>query len=282
MVSLASSSRPHGLSWLPDNLRVNAEPIQVYLLSPCAAEHVAAEGIPSAELFLLGRLDGKQLARSRDGDYLLRLHVDFGGAVEAAAVWGSAPIELRPTMRSSDAYLIPAGWLDRARLHGGYVLDESGNPDGYTELTETPVVLRCANGQHGVDGLPNDVVPWPRIRALRAFALLPGPTGDALGDHVPLYRSRPSVRPGLRLVQLRLDSGAAIDARTSARFLTPDPLVRCRLGELVNAGIDLMLPRASYGHARVTRIFEAGHDEWHTIASRVNLSLAAVLSAPVA
>ena len=103
----------------------------------------------------------------------------------------------------------------------------------------------------------------PRRRAItKAYAVIPGATGEPLGDLVRLHQRRPGAVAGQRLVQLRLDGGQAIDVVASVARLARLTAVRSRLDDLRAAGTAFVLPCRSYDRAVVTAVFDPDGDGW--------------------
>ncbi|WP_433388613.1 hypothetical protein [Micromonospora sp. KLBMP9576] len=249
--------RWHGIPWFPDRPHVNPEPIRLHI--PCAwsPERVAVEGLPSPELSLVGWLDGRQAARSSTGNHMVAVSVEPGAALDLTRTGEGLPADLRHLSRSSGAYLLPGGWLDRVRLLDGYTADGAGR-FRRCDVPAITLTLRCTGARHGTDGLPHDVVRWPR-KASTAYAVVAGPPD---GDLLAIHQRRPAVRQGHRLVRFRVEPGYAIDVTATAARLAPLSSVRTRLADLRASGVELMLPRKAFGRVPVTRVFEASGRAW--------------------
>ncbi|GAB7042450.1 MULTISPECIES: hypothetical protein [Catenuloplanes] len=268
-------SRRHGVRWLPDLPEVNAEPIRLWVTCAWTPQRVAVEGVPSANLFLMGALDGERLARDNPQKHLLCLRVEAGAAVDLGRV-EDVPADLKHLAAESGTFLLPAGWLDQARLSAGYRIDEDGRPVEHAELPENPVVLRCTGARHGTEGLPNDVVTWPKSdRGGGAWALLPE---KPEGDFLPLHPKRPAVRAGHRLVHVQVPANRAIDVTASATGLVGLTSVRSRLPELVAAGVSLLLPKRSWERTRVDQVLQVENERWKHSAKGIDLPLASLLT----
>ncbi|MEV7986825.1 hypothetical protein [Micromonospora sp. NPDC085948] len=273
----APGGRPHGLRWLPERPEVNAEPVRLWLASPWSPRRVAIEGVPSANLFLVGDLDGERVARAHPYQHLLCLRVEAGGLVDLDRV-GDLPAGHLGT-RPAGTFLLPAGWLDQARLRAGYDVDDDGRPQEETELPGSAVVLRCTGARHGTDGLPDDVVRWPGgARGAGAWALVPDSPVESPDDFLPLHQRRPPVRDGHRLVRLRLVAGEAIDTRASAAALSALTSVRSRLPELVAEGVTLLLPQGCYDGARVDQVLHADGGRWRQRTKGIDQPLSSFLA----
>ncbi|GAB2943682.1 hypothetical protein GCM10027280_35420 [Micromonospora polyrhachis] len=278
LVSPARNTRPHGVRWLPERPGVNAEPIRLWIISEWSPQRVAAEGAPAADLFLLGILDGERLARSHPLRHLICLRVEAGGAVDLSQADVDIPADLRHLVTSSETFLLPAGWLDQARLQAGYLVDEAGHPQQYAELPGTPLTLRCTGARHGTDGLPNEVVRWPRTaRGARAWAVIPESPAALDGDYLTLHQRRPPVVPGQRLVQLHVGTNRAIDVAASAAGLAGFTSVRSRLPELLANGVSMLLPRRSFERTTVNRVLFADEGTWRERAKHIDLPLSSLI-----
>jgi hypothetical protein len=268
----ARAGRRHGVRWLPDNPEVTAEPVRLWLTCEWSPERVTKDGVPSSNLYLIGHLDGERLARENPRRHLIGVRVEAGGAVDLTRL-PDVPAELR----HQAAYLLPAGWLDQARPQVGYSVDDEGRPGERTELPANPITLRCTGARHGADGLPNEVVPWPRNdRGNGAWALLPeGPAPDV--DHLELHQRRPDVTGGHRLVHLLVGAGRAIDVPASAAGLIDLASVRSRLPELVANGMNLLLPRRAWDRSRVDQVLRVDGGKWRQVAKGIDLPLSSLM-----
>lgn len=279
MVQAARGSRAHGVTWLPERPDVNAETFELYVPVALPAARVAADGLPTAELFVVGQLDADRLRSAHYGAAVLRVSVAPGGAVAATGLADTAPPDLRHLLRGVDSYLLPAGWLDRVQLTQGWTPAGPGEWQPQPDLPPAALLLRCSGARHGVDGLPNDVVRWPAgRRTVTGYAVLPATAGPD-GDHLAVTDSRPAAPAGpARLVQLRIEPGQAIDVAASAGRIAPLTAVRSRLVTLNAAGVEVLLPPRSYDRVTVTRVYGAEGGRWVLRARRVELPLATLLA----
>jgi hypothetical protein len=271
----------HGVEWIPQGPLVNTDPVRLWISCPWPPGRAAVEGVPAANLFLTGQLDGVRVARTTPGEHLLCLQVDAGCAIDLSRI-DEVPSEVRrrfgATADLAGCFLLPAAWLDQVRLVAGYPVDGDGRPGDPVELPGEPVSLRCADAEHGVDGLPDEVVRWPGdgLTGQVAWVLLPEEPGAPVGDCLEAWLQPPPVRVGHRLASVRLDAGAAVDVPASAASLAGLVSVRSRLPDLLVSGVDLLLPSASYDRARVDLILYADGGRWQPQASRVDLPLSAL------
>ncbi|MGW5556460.1 hypothetical protein ACWER9_04440 [Micromonospora sp. NPDC003944] len=273
----ARGSRPHGVRWLTERPEVNAAPVRLWLSSPWPAQRVAVEGVPSANLYLVGHLAGGPLARNAPQRHLLCLRVEAGGAVDLGRVGADLPADLRH-QATEGTFLLPAGWLDLARLQVGYRVDETGQPRDPVELPAHPLTLRCKGARHGADGLPNEVVFAPRGGRLWAVVPdRPDTTGPA-ADLLVLLARRPAVRDGHRLVRLQVAANRAVDVPASAAVLAGLTSVRSRLPELVADGVTMLLPSRYYDRTIVDRVLHAENGRWRHRAKGIALPLSSLIA----
>ncbi|SDT66593.1 hypothetical protein [Actinoplanes derwentensis] len=274
----ARGDRPHGIGWLPAVPEVNAEPLQLWLACPWPPQRVPVEGVPAANLFLIGALDGERVARANPAKYLLSLRVEAGGAVDLGRVTG-VPADLGPQVSEPGTFLLPAGWLNQARLRAGWRIGADGRPHEHTDLPADPVVLRCTGARHGADGLPDEAVHWPRgERGGGAWAVLPETPAPTAGDSLPLLSRRPAVRPGSRLVHLRVEAHQAIDVPATAAAMAGLTSVRSRVPDLVADGVTLLLPKQAWDRTRVDQVLYADDGKWRQRSKGIDLPLSSLLA----
>jgi hypothetical protein len=218
----------------------------------------------------LGRLADRRSPGGSAGAYLLRVRVEPGGAVDVVASSARPPSDVRHLLNLTDVYLLPAGWLTRAYVVAGFRVDGDGRTSEVEVFPSTPLTIRCADARHGVAGLPNDVERWPRSRlrsSVSMYALL-GQPGDPTPDWLELHRRRPPVTEDVTLVEISVGRSQAIDLAATAALLAPFSSVRSRTEELRRQGVDLILPRRSYGRVEVVRAFRSDKRRWRAIAAR--------------
>jgi hypothetical protein len=252
---------PHGVDWLPERPLVNAAPVDLYLVSSLAPHRAAELGVPAPDLYLPARLFPRPVHPPNPSGYLLRVHVQRGGAVDLSEVGVHVPAKIQHLVGVSGVYLLPAGWLDRATIRASAVLHPDGEPGQEQPVPDAPLLLRCAGAGHGVEGLPNEASRWPRHRASRAYALMPDHAVSLPSGWLVLHQHRPPVRPGHQLLQVRVPRQRAIDLRATATRLAPLRSVRSRLDHL-GADVQLILPRRCYDKVSVLRVLRPVKGSW--------------------
>jgi hypothetical protein len=273
----ARRERLRGIPWLPPRPPVNTEPFELYVRTDGPPAAASADGVPSPDLFLLGELVPPAPRLDAPPGHLLRVRVGRGAAVDLAAADQHVPPTLYLSFAGRDVFLLPAGRLDRVRVLEGYALDQSGEPVPLDVPGTGAVRLRCAGAPHGVDNLPGDAPRWPDKGPATAYALFP-PAVWADSGGLGLYRRRPPVRRGHRLLELRIERGDAINVRACARELAPLRLVRPTAAELRAVRIDLVLPPRHFDRATVTQVLAARRRRWRPVAARASRPLSDLLN----
>jgi hypothetical protein len=266
----ARSAAPHGIAWLPPQPQVNQEEVNLFVACPGDPGQVVAEGIPSPYLLLLGHLDRDRLAARAGVEHLVQVTVAPGGAVDVAATEVVPPRPLRAALADRDVYLLPAGWLDRVRLVAAFRVAPGGWARPQLRFAHEPALLRCADAAHGVPGLPGEVERWPRgrLRTTVTGYLLVGPDERAgLGDARRLYQRRPDPVDGGWLLEVRVGRGRAIDVAATAGHLAGLTSVRTRLPHLVAAGVEYLVPVASYPTVAVEHEYRGVGGAWQRVSS---------------
>jgi hypothetical protein len=255
-----------GPEWLPRGLRVNADPVELFVASATPPKVAVLDGVRSGHLFVVGRLDPCRAADELGRGYLLRVRAEPGAAVDLVASNVRVPEHAAGMFAPNDAFLLPAGWLGRVWVQSGYGIAAGGVLHSFGRLPEAPLTIRAGGASHGVDGLVNEVERWPRKRigagTTTAYAIIPPVGGEPVGDGVALRVQIPAVRRDYRLVELRVAAGAGIDVTRSALALKPFPSVRTALGGMLSDDITLILPRGSFASTPVARVFEAAKTGW--------------------
>jgi hypothetical protein len=260
--------RPHGIAWLPPAPQTNSETFDLYVECAVDPERALADGIPSGRLFLLGHLGRDRLAARTSAGHLLQVRVRPRGAIDVGACETAVPRSLAEPLSDSDVYLLPVAWLGRCRAVAAIRVDGGVQPSWHQFPEPRPLLVCCSGAEHGVPGLPTEAVRWPRRSlpaAVTRFAPLSEDAPDRLGPWLPLHRDRPAPATDRRIVQLRVDRGRAIDVAATAAQLARLSQLRSAAGELVAAGVDLLLPAVSYPYTTVLRAFRGDGKGWQPV-----------------
>ncbi len=254
---------PHSVHWLPPEPVVNSRPIDLYLWTPVASDVVEGWGLPSADLFLLAGLDPLRLADRRRDGYLLRVLAPEHTAVDLHEHGRDAPATVQQRLQEMGCtHLVPLAWMADLRVTARFDLDGRGGITARTDLGAGALAIRFEGAEHGVPGLPNEVVHWPD-KGQRADS----PTYLMLSDvdlldqsilqrgYISLSRRRPSVDNNRQVVELRIRKRRAIDVPATLNTLAGLPVVG-RLHDFV--GLDLLLSEHDLGDAVLARIWRNG------------------------
>lgn len=253
---------PHGVSWLPADPVVNARPIDLYLWTPLATDQIEGWGLPSADLFLLAGQDPLRLAGRRPHGYLLRVRAPENAAVDLLEHAKHAPAGVQQRLLDTGStHLLPLVWLKDLRVTARFDLDGDGGVRARHDVGAGELAIRFEGADHGVPGLPNEVVHWPD-KGQRAdapsYLLIPDTEQDPRVIHrgyVHLSRRKPALEDGHRLLEVKVRRRRAIDVPATLDNLTGLPVVG-RMHDFV--GLDLLLPEPDLTKAVVTKIWRQG------------------------
>ncbi len=269
----------HGIYWLADRPKVNAEAVELYVVAGCPPEQAFTTGVPSPHLYLVGLLAPPDPGRLRTGEYLLRVRVEPGGVVDLSSIDIHVPPVVQLMLSAGgQAYLMPGGLLSRARLTAAYAVSPHGRYARCHEFPDLPpLALRFQGARHGIDGLPDDVPRWPRHATDIAYALVEDPR-DLLARHWLALSSRlPSARAGAFLLRLRVPRRRAIDVVGTARQLVGLTATRSAVPALTGARVRLVLPRRSYAQVTVERVLAGGSRGWRRVPTGGPVPLALLI-----
>jgi hypothetical protein len=234
--------------------------MDLYLWTPQPGDRAEAWALPSADLFLLAGADPLRVAEQRPTGYLLRLRVPEKAAVDLAEHLRSAPANIQQRLEETGStHLLPLAWLRDLRVTARFDLDSAGGVRARTDVGAGELAIRFEGAEHGVPGLPNEVVHWPD-KTNRAdapcYLLLPEAAAMSLeivhGGFVALSRRKPPLEAGFRLLEVRVRRRKAIDIPATLDSVTGVNVVG-RMHDFV--GLDLLLPEADLDHAVVTKIW---------------------------
>ncbi|WP_345626205.1 hypothetical protein [Rugosimonospora acidiphila] len=263
----ARSRLKHGIYWLADRPRVNADPIDLYVICGATPDQVAEDGLPTPHLFAVGLLRPPAPDSLRPGENLVRVRVGEAGAVDLSSIDVHVPPTLQLLLSGwGESYLLPGGLLERTRLLAGYLTDPAGGYRPGPEFGgEQPLRLRCRGARHGIDGLPADVPRWPRAADTTAYALLPGSRVAAAGGALAMLSGKPRPKAGHRLLQLRVPRRRAIDVRAVTAQLAELSSVLSCAGALNGEKIELILPARDYDTVTVLQVLAPGRLSWRSV-----------------
>ncbi len=271
---------PHRLPWLPRSPIANAAPITLYHWLSTSPERVRVEGVCLTDPYLIAHSDPAGLARRRRSGFVLRLDAPRGSAVVASEYVERLPASMQHRApEHPNAYVIPAAWLPRVRLSAWHGVDSTGalGPERQPEWSRLLVTFRGSD--HGVIGLPNDAVRWPRRRKhATAFLTLPDDPDwirarlRAFPGWLPLLRQRVNPASGYRILEVSVVRGAALDVTETLAALADVPIAHSSVAAFV--GVDLLLPSRFFGSTVISSLRDPGtHDrrtsEHHLIGKSV-------------
>jgi hypothetical protein len=276
----------HCVSWLSPSVVVNQDPIELYVWLPPPAAHAEDCVTSSPDVFLLADSDPARLAyRGRTGQ-LLRLTAPARTAVDLSEQVAAAPEGVRRRiLEHGGTHLLPLMWITRYRLTARFDVDGRGGITARPGLMERTLDVQFDGADHGVPGLPNEVVPWPgedQRADTPSYLVLPdsvpvvhsglahtrlahnglahtGPahTGFAHNGFVALSRQRPELEDRSRILEIRVRRRRAIDVPATLDRLAELPMIG-RLREFV--GFDVLLSEQDYARAVVSKVWRYGPD----------------------
>ncbi|QLQ36445.1 hypothetical protein [Micromonospora robiginosa] len=252
----------YGPPWLRPGQQVNVTTFEAFVPVTGDLERAAADGVPSAELFLVAHLDPRSAPQRSD---LLRVRVEPGGAIPVQVLRSHVPARLQYLLGAPDTFLLPAGRLDRARVRDGFRATDDDGLRAVDGLDGAPLRIRSAPAGASSGGLPHDVSRWPAHGTRRAYALLPERSRGLASGWMPLTRQRPAARAGRLLVEVRVPRGRTVDVEATADALAALPLARGRTARLRQAGVDLILTSRSYDRVQVDRVHRARDGVWEAV-----------------
>ncbi len=264
----------HCVSWLPPSVVVNRDGLDLVVWLPPAAAHAGSWEVSSPDLFLLAGPDPDEMAErdvaERDvvgggrAGRLLRLRAPAGTAVDLAEHLDLAPPEVARRARDTDStYLLPLSWLPSCQLTGLFDVDGQGSRTE-RELVRASVDVQFDGAEHGIPGLPNDVVSWPaeaEWAGTPSYLVLPDLTnrnGQSIhSGFAALSRSMPALEVGTRVLEIRVRRRRAIDVPATLKRLAGLPMIS-RLRDLDD--FDLLLSEQDFSRAVVSKIWRYGPD----------------------
>jgi hypothetical protein len=256
------SHPPHRLPWLPRSPLANAAATHLYCWSPTSPERLASEGLALSDLYLVAHPEPTQLARPGRSGFVLRLDAPPGTAIVSEYLPDFRPVE-------PDSYLIPVMWLSRVRLSAWYGVDTAGTIGPEHRPTQPQLRVSFRGAGHGVDGLPEGAVRWPRRRKYAtAHLTLPDDPQwittrlQTYPGWLPLQRHRVNPASGYRILDVEVPREAAVDVPETLAELGNAPLAQSPLAPFV--GVDLVLPAGRFAYTAITNVRDSGPNDRRT------------------
>ncbi|MEU0550511.1 hypothetical protein [Micromonospora sp. NPDC005979] len=275
LITEGRRAQGYGPPWLPPGQQVNAEEFEAFVVCPMEPARAVAEGIPSAELFVIALLDPGPVP---DDSHLIRVRVAPGGAIPMATLRSHIPARLQHLRGVNDAYLLPAARLDRVSPRGGFRTYQFGRLVPTAECGGGPLRIHCSSRARTIAGLPNDVRRWPETGTRRAYALVPASGGRLPRGWLRLYRKAPPARPGRLMLEVRVPRGRTIDVMSTAEMIVRLDRVRHQAERLRDAGVELILGSRSYERVQVRRAYLAHENAWQRVPGTEPGPLPAILT----
>jgi hypothetical protein len=259
VLALAGAAAGHPVSWLPAAPVTNRDELDLFVWTPAAlADADGAWPVPTADLFLLAGEDPQRLAaRTRTG-HLLRVRAAEASAVDLLEHAPAAPAQVQRRILDLGATrLLPLAASRTATVLGRLQLDGAGGIASTVDVPAAPLAIRFEGAEHGVPGLPNEVVAWPAAdqRAdTPAYLVLPGAARDGF---VALSRTRPEPTPGHQVLEVKVRRRRVVDIAASL-----PALATAGAGQVAGFdGVDLALPASDLARAVVTKVWSFVDDE---------------------
>jgi hypothetical protein len=286
LARVEGAAGPHAVPWLPPTPVVNRRAIDLYLWTPLATDQIEAWGLPSADLFLLAGQDPLRLADRRRDGYLLRVLAPQETAVDLLEHARHAPAAVQQRLLDTGCtHLLPLAWLSDLRVTARFDLDAHGGVAARNDIEVGALAIRFEGADHGVPGLPNEVVHWPdkgqRANAPSYLMLPDGPVVERQVAHrgyVPLSRRKPVLEDGQRLLEVKVPKRRAIDVPATLDSLDGLPVVG-RMHDFV--GLDLLLPADELPNALVSRVWRQGPTGKPVVDRLTGETLSGALATPV-
>jgi len=255
----AGGDLSHSVPWLPPSPVVNNRPVDLYLWTPLAPGEIEGWGLPSADLFLLAGQDPLRLADRYRNGLLLRVTAPAKTVVDLLEHARHVPAPVQQRLLATGAtHLLPLAWLSELSVTGRFDLDGDGGVSARQDVHSGELAVRFEGADHGVPGLPNEVVHWPdkKLRAdAPSYLVLPDvPAADEVfrRGFVALTRKRPALEEGQRVLEVKVRRRRAIDVPATLDRLAGLPVV----GRLLDfVGLDVLLSQADLSKAVVTKVW---------------------------
>ncbi|MDT5027124.1 MAG: hypothetical protein QOE61_3550 [Micromonosporaceae bacterium] len=286
LARVEGAAGPHAVPWLPPTPVVNGRAIDLYLWTPLTTDYIEAWGLPSADLFLLAGQDPLRLAERRRDGYLLRVLAPQETVVDLLEHARHAPAAVQQRLLDTGCtHLLPLAWLSDLRVTARFDLDGHGGVAARNDIALGALAIRFEGADHGVPGLPNEVVHWPdkgqRANA-PSYLLVPDEPVVARQvahrGYVALYRRRPALEDRHRLLEIKVPKRRVIDVPATLDSLGGLPVVG-RMHDFV--GLDLLLPADDLPNALVSRVWRQGPTGKPVVDRLTGETLSGALATPM-
>ncbi len=134
---------------------------------------------------------------------------------------------------SAHTRLLPLSWLAGCQVTGLFDVDGRGGHQ-VRELADPTIDVHFDGADHGIPGLPNDVVSWPaeaERSGTPSHLVLPADGRPVHSGFAALSRTMPVLEAGHRLLEIRIRRRHAIDVPATLLRLAGLPMLG-RLGDL--------------------------------------------------
>jgi hypothetical protein len=259
-----TSTRPtatHCVSWLSPSVVVNERPIELYVWLPPTSAHSDGWAVSTPDVFLLAHTDPTSLAQRCPAGRLLQLTAPANAAISLREHIDDAPDRLsRRISDSATTHLLPLAWLSWYRLTGLFDVDSRGTTTRREGALPRTLDVQFDGAEHGIPGLPNDVVNWPgddERPGTPSYLLLPVRARLVHNGFAELTRVLPSLEPGTRIMEIKMRRPRAIDVPATLERLAPLPMIG-RLRDL--AGYDILVSEQDFGKAVVSKVWRYARD----------------------
>ena len=172
---------------------------------------------------------------------ILRLTAAAGTAVHLDQHLDLAPPSVSGRVRpGAHTRLLPLSWLAGYQVTGLFDVDGRGGHQA-RELADPTIDVQFDGADHGIPGLPNDVVSWPaevKRSGTPSYLVLPADGRPVHSGFAALSRTMPVLEARYRLLEIRIRRRHAIDVPVTLLRL-PDcrRLLALRPGRLRRAAV---------------------------------------------
>jgi hypothetical protein len=249
----------HCVSWLSPSVVVNQDPLELYVWLRPAAGNAERGSVSSPDIFLLADSDPARLADRTRAGHLLRLTAPARTAVDLSKHADQAPTRVRDRiLDAGSTHLLALIWIDRYEVTAWFDVDSVGGVTVRRDFVPGTLDVQFEGAEHGIPGLPNDVVHWPgqdQRSDTPSYLLVSEGTAIAHSGFAALSRARPPLRDRQRILEIRVRRRRAIDVPATLDRLGGLPMIK-KLRDF--AGLDVLLSEQDFGRAVVSKVWRCG------------------------